>query len=295
MKNIWIVFFAFFVFNIAAAQVEQRTDFLIIENPAELLIYNKYQQSVQLKDKLKFISYIPLQILNEDELLSDQITPALKFKLQNEIYFLIKDNQGKIINRDSNGYNKIFKNCAIINDTVQILADRAVLISQTPAWQPSSKNKRFYLKKDDYLLRLFKKKNAYYVLKLGNDVQYGWCQFRKNRSWRILEKDADGKNKLIPPYIREKITARIESANQTYSDYFKYFNQRLNRQKEIPRWVMEIEDNQIKCNLENDFYMQKLTESARYLIHDLENILLGTNIALNYENGVIIIQVKNNK
>ena len=63
---------------------QSNKNFLIIENPFELTIYNKYEQNLSFNDSSYFLQYCPIETIAEDSVLSDNYTPVFIGKIENQ-------------------------------------------------------------------------------------------------------------------------------------------------------------------------------------------------------------------
>lgn len=267
---------------------QESADFLILGNPQVYTILNKYEQSLTASEKELFRPFSPLQIVNKDYTLGDGITSALKFRFCQDVYFILKDDDGNLIGDKKNPYRQVFRKCKIIEDTVRIKKDRAILLSQK---YPST-GRRIYLRQGNLTIRLFKYQNYYCVKYVGQKTVYGWCSLSDKSAWRreIQVKKVD---KTLKSELQNRIIARINTANNTYKQYFECFNSITNKQKSIPQWRCAYNDDILRCTLTNPYKdSDQLEESAQYLIRDLENIVIGKPFDVHYQKGEITIKLE---
>ena len=93
-----------------SAPGQQRADFLIIENPGALKIYNKYEQQITNNESLLFEPYCALRLISTNITLSDNFTLADKIKLYDDYFYLLKDDKNEFRLSRSPGYLKEFHN-----------------------------------------------------------------------------------------------------------------------------------------------------------------------------------------
>ena len=267
---------------------QDHADFLILGNPQAYTILNKYEQSLTASERELFRPFSPLQIVNKGHTLGDGITSALKFRFCKDIYFILKDDDGNLIGDKKNLYRQVFRKCKIIEDTVRIKRDRAILLSQK---YPST-GKRIYLRQSNLTIRLFKYQNYYCVKYVGQKTVYGWCSLSDKSAWRreIKVKKVD---KNLKSELQNLIIARINVANKMYKRYFERFDAITGKQKSIPQWRCAYNDDIIHCTLTNPYKdLDQLEESTQYLIRDLENIVIGKPFDVHYQKGEITIKLK---
>lgn len=270
MKYIKYILPIIFICNFINAQT---ADFIIVEKPSELTIYNKYQQYISDKIQSQLVSYTPFRIVNEDELLSDQISHASRVIYNDHILFLLKDEEnGYLPGNDT--YIHLFKDCKLTGDTIKILKNNSVSIFAKPEQQKYLKQHR-YLDQGRICIRLFKFRNLYYIAVTGDSTIYGWSYLPKS-GWEISHQN-DFISVSIPDNLISRLKIRIESANQDYENYFTYFNKKFNMKRTIPYWNLEISNKEIIGSLNDPSLSEILKYSNRYLMQDIDNIFLGSN------------------
>ena len=77
---------------------QSNKNFLVVENPFEIKIYNKYEQNLSSNDSSYFLPYCPIEIIAEDSFLSDQYTPAFIGKINNQLFYFIKSEKNLSFN-----------------------------------------------------------------------------------------------------------------------------------------------------------------------------------------------------
>lgn len=276
-------------FAMFAQPPAEKADFLIVEDPSYFLIYNKYQQRMTFRESARLLPYQPLQILEEDDFLSDGYTPCMKVKSGSEIYFVIKDREGNLVTESEPNYQQVFKNCTVLEDTAEVINGRVIFIAKIPTYKSTLRSKKYFLEKGTQLLRLFSKDGFVYVQNLGPETDFGWSNLTANKqnSWWRIKKRTSPLNTSIPPEISRKIEEKIREVNYIVEQLFSYFNQQSTQQKTAPRWEIEFTDTQITCSINDPAFRENFPESTRYLLNSLENILLGTPYAVFYHQGEI--------
>lgn len=267
---------------------QEKATFIISGKPQVYTILNKYEQSLTDSERELFRPFSPLQLINEEYTLGDEITSALKARFNGDIYFLLKDDNGKLVGGKKDPYRHTFRNCRIIEDTIRIVKDRSVLLSQ----KYPAKGNRVYMARNALVVRLFKHQKYYCVKYIGRKIMYGWCALSDKSAWRpvIHAKKVDTalKSELV-----ERIIERIKSANEMYDQYFQRFNEITGEKKSVPKWRYTYSDESIHCTLTNPYKdSDQLEESNQYLVQDIENLLLGKPFNVHYRNGEILIQLR---
>lgn len=267
----------------------QIADFLIVENPSELSIYNKYQQSISSQIQKQLALFVPFQIVEEDELLSDQISHASRVIFDDNMYFLIKDEEGDYI-PDKNEYFRIFRNCELLGDTIKVLRKRRVFIFSKPEYL-TRKRQHIYLDENQYCIRIFKYRNLFYLKIPGDSTVFGWTQLPRS-GWESCH-ESDIMLVTIPDNLISRLKIRIDSANQDYENFFNYFNKKYDQKNVIPYWNLKISNYEIQGTLNDPSLASKLKYSNSYLMQDIDNIFLGSNFVLTFSDSTFFINPRN--
>ncbi len=267
----------------------EKADFLVVENIKIFSILDKYEQPLTESAKDRFLPYSPLQIVNADATLGDEITEALKFRYNRKTFFFLKDDNGNLIGDKKHLYSHILKKCTVIGDTIQITKRKAVLLSK----QYPSKGRRVYLERNECCIRLFVYKGYHYVKTIGTSAQYGWCSFSSKNGWKIARSVSKKREYNLNSVLKERIVSRIEKANTAYQQYFNHFNSITKQGKSIPQWRYSFDENTFHCTITGPYKnTEQLEESTYYLVQDIENMLLGKAFNVEYQTGEIIITKK---
>jgi hypothetical protein len=281
--------FGIFIFIFIAFSYSQSTsDFLIAPRPSVYTILNQYQQAIGAEEQKEFVPYVPFQVVNQDEVLGDQITKALKFTFNNKVYFLQKDDEGHLVGeRDKSGH-ELLKKCTLMDDTMEVLKDKTVPFFGRN--MPSGLSA--YLKKGESVVRIFKYNDRFYVKRNDKTPVYGWVPgYVQNALRRCAAMPAASAD--MSGYVHDRIIERFASANATYRRYFNHFNSLTDRQKALPVWRCETKGNEIRCVLNNPYQTgDQLRESTQYIVRDIENMLLGKPFLVLSEQGSITVRPK---
>ncbi len=274
------LFLFIFLFNLSLIFARQ-TDYLIVENPAALLILNKYEQN----SAIDFPSFTPFRIIEEHTLLSDAVTPALKAEAEGKPLFIVRDEKEKFIGEEGSGYAAIFRKCASLGDSVRVLRERSIWLYEKYFNQRD--NRREYLKKEDILIRIFKYKGSYYVKRINRSPAYGWCRLPAGTSWSKLEPQRAGRP-VLSEDLRLRIRAFIAGVNLTYKNYFDYFNGAYQDHIPAPRWEVRDTDRGLEMRL-SGLEAKNLPRSNEVLIRNLETLLLGSGFGIYPKEGILQI------
>ncbi len=274
----WLPFFlVIFAFG-------KKSDFLILGNPDAFTILNHYEQPLTPQQRNIFPACVPLQILNHDKTLGDQITQALEFYFQKSVYFLVKNEDGKFISRDTSGHINVFRDCLLLGDTVEIIGN--VCINRPAAMS----KKCFEPAPGDALVKIFLYKDQFYLMHLGQTVTCGWCAREAERWFKKTTAGAVDVEALSVA-MRGRLLERIESANREYRDYFGALNKITGQQRSVPQWVPDTTSGIFRWLLSAPpDAASQLSSSTSVLVRELESMILGKHLSICTRPNEIIIQ-----
>lgn len=276
--------FIFLLFLIICISIKagETVDYLIISDPQKLSIFNQFEQALSDKEFSRFYPFSPLQIINRKETLGDQITEALKCNYLGTTYFILTDNKGEPRSSSSSIYKKIFRNCNILNDTVTINKNMNVY-ERFPA-----SGKIHNCKIGQSIIRIFRHSDYVYVF-IPENKQFGWTGnitglFKKSQKKHL------GESVLEIDDIVDIVDSRLKSVNDDYEIFFNYFNNLTQQGKAIPEWTIINDGKQLRCKLNASGHIsEQLSQSTRYVVQDIEQMLLGKPFVVQYASGEIII------
>lgn len=280
--KIYLIAFLFPVISFS----QPTADYYIISDPQRYTIYDQYQQPLSAADKAALAPFSPLRIVEPDVLLGDQITHALKFSLQQQIFYLLKEEGGAFSGEKGNNGRTVYRACGVVEDTVDVVGNG---MSMT---EGSGKNTA--VGRGAKLRRIFRSGRRYYIATVNERPAYGWSTLEPASAWRkgrMAAASAGGKDSGLSATIRDRILARFATANESYKKGFSHFNTLTGDEKAIPQWRCECGGDRMHCTLSGPYKDgEQLAESSKYLAQEIENILIGTDFGVVCKNGEMVIE-----
>ena len=275
----------FLLISVSIAQT--RADYIIIADPLAYTIYNQYQQPLSASEKAEFVPYSPLQVIDKNVTLGDQITRALKFEFGQKIYFLLMDEDGKFTGEKPKLGRLSVKNSVVAGDTVEATAGGLNFSTGSGRTAGIPKGTRLY--------RVFRSDVRYYIAVIQDRVTYGWSSLEPRSAWRKCSKSVVSETAAIDTVlsetVKERIKERLASANESYKSLFSHFNFLTGDEKAVPRWRCESSGSRMRCALTGPYSnSDQLSESTRFLAQDMENLMIGTDFGVYCRNGEIVIE-----
>jgi hypothetical protein len=275
------------LFLISAAIARGRADYLVIADPLDYTIYNQYGQPISETEKYDFVPYSPFQIIDKNVTLGDQITRALKFVFQQRMYYLLIAEDGKFTGEKSKTGRQTFHNAEPIEDTVEVVGGGLAMVSGSGRTVEIAKGLR--------VVRVFRSGPRYYCAALRDRTTYGWSSLEPRSVWRKNERGVSAKTGVkdtgLSETLRQRILARLMSADELYTTSFSHFNSLTGDEKTVPQWRCEYSGSRMHCELAGPYKNgDQLSESTRYLVQDIQNMLIGTDYGVICKNGELIIE-----
>jgi len=262
---------------------QSNKNFLIVENPFELKILNKYEQNFSPSDSSYFSPFCPIEIVETDTLLSDDYTPAFIGKIENHFFYFIKPEKNLPFNKLFDSYSHYYKNAQSLKDTIQILQDNKIVF-----YNAKNKNQNERLALDTKLVRIFKKGSRTYVKNLNKPIKYGWCDLNNSKAWinyQIPKKERVEDIAEIESIIKKKLS----NTNDIIQKLFNHFN-KLNRVNvQVPYWTYLNNENEFVCTMLNNKNNHDFTESTNTLINELQFALSHTTYSVLWQSNEILI------
>ncbi len=257
--------------------------YLIVENPFELKIYNKYQQNLAFNDSSYFLQFCPIEIVTEDTVLSDDYTPAFIGKIENQSFYFLKTEPNIPFSKLYNSYSNYTRNTQSLMDTIQILKDNKIQFYNT-----KDKNQKNQLAIHTKLVRIFKKGSRTYTKKLSSPVKYGWCDLRNEKNWIIYKSPKKEISDNISE-IESIIQTKLFEVNEMLIKLFSHFNQINKRNIPIPYWTFISKNNEFICTLLNNENNYDFNESTNILINELQLDLAHSSFLVFGQSNEILI------
>ncbi|NLL12309.1 MAG: hypothetical protein GX267_02785 [Fibrobacter sp.] len=281
MKKLYAILFCI-ILPAVLSGTEKKGDFLIISDPSKLSIFNQFEQILTETDLNNIPSYTPFLIVNRKETLGDQITEAIRCQYKGQTCFLLLDEKGNLKGLSSQHYHNIFKSCLIIGDTVSLNQSTNVY-QKYPSSGPVTK-----CSAGQTVSRIFRYSSSYYVF-IPDKKVYGWINGGPS-IFKTSAKNLVKSRTFSVNDIYEVVENRLKAVNETYNQYFEFFNDITHQDKSVPQWKLRNDGKQLKCTLSSSAQIsEQLQNSTRYVLQDIEQILLGKPFNIQYNSGEITI------
>ncbi len=279
-----------FIFVSVANSRADYTSFLIVEHPAQLTIFNNYEQFLEKKEKLP--PFTPFQILDEEAYLSDNITPVIKAGWRGQVLLILKDQDGNAAGIENSGFNEMLRKCVLTGDTLVLQENKNVTVYQTrELLNEGSQQLRFA----ERIIRLFNNGRLFYIQRSRPQAGYGWI---KRSDAALLNKAVQltgGTENYLSEDTKSRVISLIESVNESYAKYFKFLNNLENRNLQAPLWQKADTDSLLIFTLSEKEIYGSLKSSTAELLSSLNLVLSGSGYTAVYdeEQGTIFIKLNN--
>ena len=149
------------------------------------------------------------------------------------------------------------------------------------------------------IIRFFKSGARYYVRAAEEKNGFGWSTMEPENAWRktkkaVVEKTQEADTSL-PEMYRKRVEEKIADANGSYKAFFDHFSMRTGDRKSAPFWRCENSGGGMRCEISGEWKKgDRLSQSTQALAQELENVLLGSDFGVIYNDGVMEIQRRKN-
>ncbi len=261
-----------------------RADYLIIEHPQQLVIYNQYQQRVSSSEKSALLPNVPFRILNSNDVLGDGFTRCMKVELGGRNFFLEKDENGTLLGSEGAGARQLYNAAGVLEDTIEILRSDRLVLSDMHLSRTAD------VEVGDRILRVFRLDGKVYGKLLGANERYGWINLgdAASRDWRVARElglsVSDQLQKILP-----QIEVRLKEVNEKLSRLYEHFNNKSPQRRQPPQWELLRAGNSISCILLPEGSGEQFAESSQLLGKNFEGLLLGTDLRIAVSPGRLVI------
>lgn len=263
-------------------------NFLVVERVDRLTLYNTYQQEATSRDRSAFAPFIAMKILKENDLLSDGYTRCMQVEIGGTVFYLLKNQEGRLAYSGNAGFEQTFINVRSSYDTVQILTDHSFFLS------PINSSRRSAMHRGERIVRVFLQRDMAYCQALEGTPTYGWVDFRGKREgkdWAVFT-SREAAATVIPDGVVQKIRTRVNEVNDVFMKLFGYFNTQTRQKKQAPRWDLQTTPTSIECILACPDSPDNFQQSTLYLAKDIENFTLGAELVVEHSPGRIEVTTR---
>lgn len=265
MSKYFIFFNLLFVIALSA---QSTGDFLIVENPRELVILNKFKQPINNSEKGVFAKNKPLLVTKHEGLLNDGVRGYTEVEINNNKFYILKEIKGKYYGEQNVGVIQKYLNKRYYYDTLKIISSSGNIL-----YNVNKKDKKI-LNEGELIVRVFEDRNLIYV-KLS-DNSYGWLQLGKIDVDFTLIKTGRKSSVHFSKSIISKIKEKFEYANKINERIFSELNKIKDKKITAPRWKVVVTKKMISATLDKEF--EKFNESNKLLVNKLETVVIGTGL-----------------
>jgi len=275
-----------FLVNIISAR---EADFLIVQDPKALQIFNKYEQRLNPAQKLIFPSFCALEIITSDLLLSDSYTPAVEVSYNNRTFYIIKERKGDLAFTDKAGFIKTYHRATVLYDTIEILDNEvsSLNIKKFPNLTSSEK-----FKKGSLLRRVFRIRQGTYIQSLQSPAKFSWVDLKEGTYRKFLASISDFELNKESGAILEQVIRKTEQINTLYLRLFADLNYQSGENYQVSRWQIEQVHEGLFLKFLPDERVQYYGRSIRRFQQEIEFILLGSQYIQTNGTGIIHIKAR---
>jgi len=252
--------------------VSQSYDVLIVQHPDQFVAYDSFQQSIASSQEIALQPCVPIKIISPRDVLSDGMTPCAKVEVEGEIFYLLRDERGRLAGWNKLGITKVIRQTKFIEDTIGVVG------SATLQLEDPFGNRRQRLAAGDHLLRYFSNGGKVYVRLLGSRPEYGWLKLPKKEKGITWDKvRSEPVRVTISPMIRDRVNSRIREANLTYNAVYSTLSKESGKRFPVPQWEADSSNNSMRFVLRPAAAAVFYKQTIQTLATTMQTYLLGTD------------------
>jgi hypothetical protein len=261
-------------------------EFLLIEQPGALRIYDRFEQFVPDPGALGLSAFAAVQVTADRSTLGDEITPVMQVRVNGQTHFLIRDPEtGGLVGENSVGAVTRVKNARAVWDTVEILADRGV------SFTPASGGRQRTLAAGARVYRIFVAGGRTYVRTVDAAAEHGWLNGGPEADGRLWRRPAstDREAPSDEPPIAARIAERVEETNALMARIYAAVGREASLRLQPPRWNVSTAGPLIRCTL-TPMPADSARGSTVLLGKHLESLTFGTRYRVRTSPGSIEVR-----
>lgn len=264
----------------------ERADFYLIERPRELVICDRFQQTVHNPTAAGIVPFVPMRVLAWEDFMGDGFTPCTRVEVDGKTYFLIRDAESqRLVGEGRMGQGVIVRDAQVVDDTVALTRGRRIEFVPLPGGRPE------HLAGGELLARLFRAQGRTYARLLETRSRFGWltlAEERQGTDWvRAHATPVAPPAPVIDPLPR--IQAAADEANAVLRSVYRLLNESTGRQRTPPRWEVTRSASQALCTLRGIGAAARYRETSAQLAKRIERQLLGTPYAVIVTPGSLLV------
>jgi len=212
-----------------------------------------------------------MNILAQRDLLSDGLTPCMKVEVDGDVFFLLRDESGRLAGWKDLGYVRTFQHKEHVGDTVEVIQPNRIEL------ESPERNGTIRLLKADRLIRYFEDGGAWYVRRLGARPSYGWAVLPTNgqgTTWKIVRSAAVPI--VLSQMLRGRIVARINAINETFVQVYRVLGKETGKSIPVPRWSVDSGGTVLSCVLQPATAVRFYPKTIDELAAELQAYVVGT-------------------
>lgn len=273
--------------NVVLAQSSAPVDVLIVERPQALRAYNRYHQELTPEESALLQPYRPLMIVKADERLSDNFTRSMVIRIDRILFYLEKEDQNKLTYAAKAGTMVLLSQCETLSDTIRILRD--IDLSRLPAGSVAGVR----IAAGTLARRLYRKAGKDYIQSLSASDGFGWGRFDAKTRGTVWESASKSPVAIATqtgtamPDLRKYAEQRIAEVNTVLRDLFDLLNRQTDQSRQAPQWRITETNGRLSLALDDPAYARQFSESAQYLLNDLDGPARQQGYSVRYTDGAI--------
>jgi hypothetical protein len=199
-------------------------------------------------------------------------------------YFLLRDEGGGLADRGGAGKTVMYRNVALLEDTVELLGGRALNLV------PAGDAKEVLLRAGTRVFRVFERGGKAYVRVPSASGIYGWVVLAgsaQSTEWREVESAASPE--MSSGELLLRLRPVVDRANRSLRQMYGALSPGTGKRRTPPSFRLSLSQGEIRCVMEPELLAGSFSGSMRALVAEFERVLGGTGWHVTMTRGKILI------
>jgi hypothetical protein len=206
---LWYVGLASLLFSGTAVSGDEKADFLIVPNPAKLVLYDMFQHRMTVREKNALPPGVAMRVTEANTTLGDGITACARVDIEGKAVFIEKDRTESLEDLAHHVGALLIEGARLRNDTLLV---RQALDARDPD------NRGWRLEPGMRSLVTFEEKSRTYIRTLSTSPRCGWVVLapeERGTTWTLLG-GGESTRTVADRDIRSRLESLVRHTNRIF-------------------------------------------------------------------------------
>lgn len=262
-------------------------DVLIVERPARLVLFSRYQQRLTPDESRRLPPFVPMVLVRERDHLGDGFTPCASVEIGREPFYILRDESGEFSAEGDPGTTAVFRNVSLLEDTVVLLRGKGLRL------RPAGGKGEILLPALTRVVRMFEDRSGTYVRLASGTAKFGWIGLTRaagSGEWRTVEPASA--ERVAPEELLQRLQPVVDAANSSLRRIYDALAPGSGRGRMPPSFLLVRSRGDVRCSLAPPSLSGSFTGSLRAMLPEIERVLGGTGLHAEIADDAILIPLR---